>query len=82
MNIGYAGDDTQVIESDWNTEYFDANRTNSNKIKPHLFNYEIAPNENSGNKVSKHCIISPKMFSSVNNDQNFFTSQYYYHFNQ
>lgn len=82
INIGYAGVDTQVIESDWNSEYFDEAKINLNQIKPHFFSYEIAPDENSGNKVSKHCIISPKMFSSVKNDHNFFTSQYYYHFNQ
>lgn len=82
MNIGYVGDDQRCIETDWNSEFFGENTNNFDQIVPHLFNYEIAPDENSGNKVSKHCVISPKMLSSVNNEHNFYTSQYYYHFNQ
>ncbi|RNA13957.1 acyl-coenzyme A:6-aminopenicillanic-acid-acyltransferase 40 kDa form-like, partial [Brachionus plicatilis] len=81
MNIGYVGDDQRCIETDWNSEFFGENTNNFDQIVPHLFNYEIAPDENSGNKVSKHCVISPKMLSSVNNENNFYTSQYYYHFN-
>lgn len=82
MNIGYAGDDTKNLESDWNSEFFDVKSKNLRHITPHLFNYEIAPNENSQNTVSKHCIVSPKMLTGVNNEDNFFTSTYYYHFNQ
>ncbi|CAF0950532.1 unnamed protein product [Brachionus calyciflorus] len=83
LNIGFFGDDQSLIESEWNSEYYEkSSREKNNNVIAHIFNYEIVPNiESNNNIVSKHCIISPKDFSNIKNEDNFYTERYYYHFN-
>ena len=87
MNIGYFGDDLNLIKTKWLSEYkSDTNSANFalEAKEVNMWNYELAPSSNSSkaNVVSKHCIVSPSVYKILNNQENFLTQSYYYHFNQ
>lgn len=87
MNVGYFGEDRDGLRTNWNSEYFEQNKEELQPTQlpfPIMLNYEIAPNPNSSsvNIVSKHCVLSPHQYEDVDNSNNFYSSRFYYHFNQ
>jgi hypothetical protein len=83
LNVGFFGDDDDLLNSNWLNEYND--KSSIEKLKfGSSFNYEIAPNKSDSNKsiVSKHCIVSNHCFQSNESvSESFFTKGFYYHVN-
>jgi hypothetical protein len=86
VNVGYFGNDLNLIQSNWNKEYVnDSTKVDEeyNAIKPLFYNYELAPSKSqTGNVVSKLCIISPDQSKGLTAKNEFYANRYYYHFNQ
>lgn len=84
MNIGYFGNDLNLLKTNWISEY---SSTQEEKLRENqkticnLWNYELAPNEKK-NLVSKHSIVSSNSFKTINNEDKFYSATFYYHFNQ
>ena len=84
MNVGYFGNDLNLLKTSWNSEYLNAAQEKLTPLFKLSWNYELVPNPNpdKDNIVSKHCIVSPKTFNTVCNKDIYYSKQYYYHFNQ
>jgi hypothetical protein len=82
LNVGYFGDDLKKLESKWNSEYFKSEKEPIKASECVLFNYELAPNQSSNRTslVSKHCIACS--IDQELKDKEFYSTKYYYHFNQ
>jgi hypothetical protein len=80
INLGFFGDDKNLVVSDWNDEMNENKTFESQEIVPTMFNYEITSNEfdENVNKVSKHCIVKDDIH--VDGDP-FFTKNFYFHSN-
>ena len=88
--MGFCGKNYSLLNSTWNSEYFEGLDSQNKDAIPQLgntnlatlFNYEVSSNEtnNKYNIVSKHCIINEKMSPAKN--ESFLTKRYYYHLNK
>jgi hypothetical protein len=84
LNLSCYTKDLAKLNSNWSEEYKKENSREVKSIYPISYNFEIAPNNDSNcNTVSKHCLLSKSNNDEIEeNQKEFYSLDYYTHFNQ
>ena len=83
MNLSCYTKDLTKLDSNWYEEYRKENDTGIKSVYPISYNFEIAPSSDSKyNIVSRHCLTSKLNSDKIKTNKDFYSFDYFTHFNQ